>query len=147
MNNIPRLGFSILCLSIFSAGQATAQDDRFVIGGSVQQEWDSNFNRVSDKYEDEEQSEQETVASAFVSANKTSRRQRVSARWQFKHYDHQEYNERDATITEGRASWQGEWGSRLGTEVTWLRDAYLVDPLEFDEKDIVRRDDVTASAS
>ena len=147
MNNIPRLGLSVLCLAILSAGQATAQDDRFVLGGSVQQEWDSNFNRVSDKTDDEEVSEQVTVASAFVSANKTISRQRLSARWQFNHYDHQEYGERDATINVGRASWQGEWGSRLSTEVSWLRDAYLVDPLEFDEKDVVRRDDVTVSAS
>lgn len=117
---------------------AAAQDDTFSIGGSVQEIWDSNYSRSP---EGEEDSEYMTLATASVAFNKTLSRQKFNVHWQGNRYKHAELSELDADYSEGGATWRGEWGSRLKTNLQWLRDAYPVDRLEFSGRDIISRDD------
>jgi hypothetical protein len=133
--------FAVIPLCALIAAPAVAQDDFFSIGGSVRQLWDSNYSRTPDEEED---SESITLTSAFVTLDKTLSRQRFIARWQVSQYHHADREDLDATLNEGRATWQGQWGSRLRSKLEWVRDSYPVDRLEFADKDIVRRDDVNA---
>lgn len=123
------------------ASLAIAQEeypDRFSIGASIQQLWDSNYSRTP-----EEEEEEITISAASVRFAHKISRQDFKVNWQVMRYDHNERIDLDATINEGSALWQGEWGRRFSTEVSWIRDSYLVDRLEFFDKDIVERDDVS----
>lgn len=130
-------GFTCVCLCMISV--AFAQEDRLSLGASVQQIWDSNYNRTPEAVSDEI-----TVASLSVSLAQDISRQKLRARWNGQAYQHREREDLDANLTEARVGWYGEWGSRLRSELAWSRDEYLVDRLEFFDKDVVRRDDVNA---
>lgn len=134
--------FCVIPLCALVAMPAAAQTDLFSIGASVRQLWDSNYERTP-----EENSEHITMSSAFVSLDKTLSRQRFIARWQLSHYDHAERPDLDATLNEGRITWQGQWGNRLKSRLEWTRDSYPVDRLEFRDKDIVKRDEAHALIS
>lgn len=128
-----------LPLCSLAAMPAMAQTDFFSAGASVRQLWDSNYERRPEK-----ESERITVSSAFVALDKTLSRQRFVARWQVAHYDHDDRPDLDATINEGKITWQGQWGNRLKSRLEWMRDSYPVDRLEFPDKDIVKRDEAHA---
>lgn len=136
------LAFRVLPLCVAVAMPAAAQTDLFSAGASVRQLWDSNYARTP-----EEDSEQITVSSAFVALDKTLSRQRFIARWQVSQYDHADRPDLDATLNEGRVTWQGQWGNRLKSRLEWMRDSYPVDRLEFQDKDIVKRDEAHALIS
>lgn len=131
--------FRVLPFCAVIATPAMAQTDLFSAGVSFRQLWDSNYDRTP-----EENSEQISVSSAFVALDKTLSRQRFIARWQVSHYDHADRPDLDATLNEGRLTWQGQWGSRLKSRLEWMRDSYPVDRLEFPDKDIVTRDEAHA---
>lgn len=131
--------FCLVPLCVLTAVPAVAQNDLFTIGGSVRQLWDSNYARTPD-----DDSEHITQSSAFVGLDKTLSRQRFIARWEVSHYDHAERTDLDATLNQGRVTWQGQWGNRLKSRVEWARHSYLADQLEFSDKDIVRRDEAHA---
>ncbi len=134
-------GAGLILVSGALATLAIAQEDypdRFSLGASIQHLWDSNYSRTPDEEEDEI-----TISAASVRFAHNISRQDFKLNWQVMRYDHAERTDLDATLNEGSALWQGEWGRRFKTEVSWIRDAYLVDRLEFFDKDIVERDDVS----
>jgi hypothetical protein len=122
-----------------SFAQEEARNDRLNIGLSVQQLWDSNYSRTP-----EEESEEITLTGASIGLNHRISRQQFKANWQGLHYEHAERVDLDSTLNKANLVWNGEWGSRLKSELEWVRDSYLVDRLEFFGKDIVKRDDVNA---
>lgn len=132
-------GVSIIPLCAMAPLAAAQGGDLLSLGASVQEMWDSNYTRTA-----EENSEHMTLTSASIALNKTLSRQNFVARWQGQHYAHAKRTDLDATLHDGRVAWQGEWGSRLSSNLEWTRDSYAVDRLEFPDKDIIKRDDLKA---
>ncbi len=134
-----------LFMSYFAAVQyATAQNNPvdytpFKANASVQGIWDSNFSRspLND-------SEQAVLSSASLGFDDTFGRQRLIAKWTGSHYQYDKHSDFDGATHSGQLAWKGLIGSQINTDVSWSRDSYFVDRLEFFGKDIVNRDDFQA---
>lgn len=117
---------------------AVAQD-RLTIGLGAQEFWDSNFARSADV-----DSERYTQSIVSLAANQRFSKQRVALSVSGSRYDYDQREDLDTDFYEGNASWNSDWNTRLKTALTWGRDAYQVDRLEFSGNDVVARDDAKA---
>ncbi len=113
---------------------AVAQD-RFTLGIGVQEYWDSNFARSADV-----DSEHYTHAELSLAASQRFSKQDLALNVRGNRYIYDQRDDLDADFYEGQASWRSDWNTRFKTAVTWVRDAYPVDRLEFSGKDVVARD-------
>lgn len=119
-----------------------AAQDRFTLGVGVQEYWDSNFARNPDV-----DSEHYTLAAISLAANQKFSKQQLALGLRGNRYSYAEREDLDAEFYEGNASWRSDWNTRLKTALTWNRDAYPVDQLEFSDKDVVARDDTKAQVT
>ncbi len=117
---------------------ATAQD-RYTVGFGAREQWDSNFARSPDV-----DSERYTVASLSLAANQQFSKQRLGFSVRGTQYAYDQRDELDTDFYEGSAGWHSDWTTRVKTDITWKRDAYPVDQLEFTGNDVVSRDDTKA---
>lgn len=113
---------------------AVAQD-RFTLGINVQESWDSNFARNSDV-----DSEHYTQAAVSLAANQRFSKQDLALSVSGSRYIYDQRDDLNADFYEGQASWRSAWSSGFSTVLTWTRDAYPVDRLEFSGNDVVARD-------
>lgn len=114
------------------ASAASAAPDRFTLGLGAQEYWDSNFARSAD-----EDSEHYTRAFASLAFKERISKQDISISASGSSYQYAEREDLDANFVEGAASWRSDWSPRVKTAVVWTRDAYVVDRLEFADKDVV----------
>lgn len=133
-----RLNIVIFFLCVPVAHNVNAQRDPLSVGFSLQHIWDSNYAHTP-----EEDADRIALVSAFVDLDKTFSSQRVIARWNGRHYKHDQRSDLDATLHNGQFALKSHWTKRLQSEIEWTRDSYAVDQLEFNEKDIVKNDDAT----
>ncbi len=119
-----------------------AAQDRFTLGIGVQEHWDSNFARNPDV-----DSERYTVAAISFAANQSFSKQQLALSVRGNQYAYDQRDDLDADFYEGAASWRSDWNTRLKTALTWNRDAYPVDQLEFTGNDVVARDDAKAKVT
>ena len=115
-----------------AASLASAAPDRFSLGLGLQEYWDSNFARNADV--DSEHYTRSYVSLAF---NERLSKQDFSISASGSRYEYAEREDLDADLVEGAASWRSDWSPRVKTALVWTRDAYLVDRLEFADKDVV----------
>src|SRR6187431_1733280 len=113
---------------------AVAQD-RFALVLGVQENWDSNFARNPDV-----DSEHYTLAAASLSAKQDFSKQQLALSLRGNQYKYDQRDDLDTDFYEGAASWRSNWNTRVKTELTWNRDAYPVDRLEFSGNDVVASD-------
>src|SRR5690606_1244995 len=59
------------------------------------------------------------------------------------YYQYAQRDDLDVNFYEGKANWRSNWSPRLKTSIDWTRDAYAVDRLEFEDKDVVARNNLT----
>jgi hypothetical protein len=111
---------------------ATAAPDRFKLTLGAQEYWDSNFARNANV-----DSEHYTRTFAALAFNERVSKQRFSLSASGSRYDYAEREDLDANLVEGAASWRSDWSPRIKTAIDWTRDAYVVDRLEFADKDVV----------
>lgn len=126
--------FSFSCLASLPA-QAV---DRFSLTIGTKENWDSNFARNAAV-----DSEHYTQSTASLRLNQKLSKQQFSAGVSGNDYRHKLREDLDVSFYEGDASWRSEWSSRVKTAISWQRDAYAVDRLEFADKDVVARDNLT----
>lgn len=112
-----------------------AAQDRFTLGVGVQELWDSNFARSSDV-----DSEHYTQSQVSVAANQSFSKQALSLSLSGNRYDYDQREDLDVDFYEGQASWRSDWSTRVKTALSWKRDAYPVDQLEFSGKDVTASD-------
>lgn len=117
---------------------AVAQD-RFTLGVGVQEHWDSNFARNPDV-----DSEHYTLAAISLAANQRFSKQQLALSLRGNQYQYDQRDDLDSDFYEGAASWRSDWNTRVKTALSWNRDAYPVDQLEFTGNDVVSRDDSKA---
>ena len=133
---------SVLFLGLgCSLAQAQEQDRLTLTIGSTEQ-WDSNFARSADV-----DSEHYTHSTASLSVNQRLSKQQVSLGLTGHDYRYAERDDLDESFYEGYANWRSSWNTRLKTSVSWMRDAYAVDRLEFADKDVVSRDDFSGEVT
>jgi len=120
---------------------AVAQD-RFTVGVGVQENWDSNFARSPDV-----DSERYTQSVVSLAANQRFSKQQLALNLSGSRYEYDQREELDTDFYEGQASWRSDWNTRLKTALTWGRDAYPVDQLEFSDNDVVARDQAKAQVN
>lgn len=113
----------------------TVAQDRFTLGIGAKEYWDSNFARSADV-----DSEHYTQSMLSLAANQRFSKQHLAASLRGFRYDYAERDDLDVDFYEGQASWRSGWSTRLKTALTWNRDAYPVDRLEFSGKDVVALD-------
>lgn len=114
------------------ASSSLAAPDRFTLTLGAQEYWDSNFARNADV-----DSEHYTRSVASLALNERVSKQDFSVKASGNHYEYAERDDLNASFYEGQASWRSDWSSRMKTSLAWTRDAYLVDRLEFADKDVV----------
>lgn len=132
----------LLPLWLICSTAAAQQDDRFTLGLGVQEYWDSNFARSADV-----DSEHYTQSMVSLAANQRFSKQRLAASLRGNRYEYAERDDLDVDFYEGEASWRSDWNARLKTSLTWNRDAYPVDRLEFSGKDVVALDSTKAQVT
>lgn len=129
----------ILCGGILFVGlsclPAQAQD-RFSLALGAREVWDSNFARSPDI-----DSEHYTLSTASVTVNQRLSKQQFSLGLIGNNYAYAERDDLDVSFYEGHANWNSSWNRRFKTKISWNRDAYAVDRLEFAGKDVVAHDD------
>ncbi len=132
---------SVLLACVAVTQVVYAEDSHpFHLNASVQGIGDSNFSRspLND-------SEQSVLSSAGFRYEDNFGRQRLIAKWDAHRYQYDENPDFDATTDTGQLSWNGALGRQFTADVDFLRNSYQVDRLEFFGKDIVTRDDLTAT--
>ena len=117
--------------SLAAPDQARLKPDRVTLTVGAQEYWDSNFARTADT-----DSEHYTHSYVALDVKQRVSKQDFSLAASGSRYDYAEREDLDANFYEGQASWRSEWSQRIKTSVVWKRDAYLVDRLEFADKDI-----------
>lgn len=113
----------------------TVAQDRFSMVLGVQENWDSNFARSPDV-----DSEHYTIAAASIAAKQDFSKQQLALSLRGNQYKYDLRDDLDTDFYEGAASWRSNWNTRVKTELTWNRDAYPVDRLEFSGNDVVASD-------
>lgn len=140
MRNLFKVGLCIAPLYAYANGVVppVQQDDAFKFTGSVQELYDSNYTRTLNK-----NSEQITQSSLGVSLNETWSNQRLSARWQGTHFSFDKLED-DANLQRAGFDWKSNWPMGFKSNLTFKRDGYLVDQLEFAGVDVSTQDLATA---
>ena len=133
---------SVLFLGLgCSLAQAQEQDRLALTLGSMEQ-WDNNFARSADA-----NSEHYTHSTASLSVNQRLSKQNFSLGLTGHDYRYAERDDLDDSFYEGHANWRSSWNTRFKTSLSWKRDAYAVDRLEFADKDVVSHDDFSGQVT
>ena len=138
-----KLGGLCNLILLLGAGCLPAQaQDRLTVTLGARELWDSNFARSPD-----EDSEHYTHSTAALKFNQSLSKQNILLAVTGHDYRYAQRDDLDESFYEGQASWRSAWSSRFKTSVSWARDAYPVDRLEFQGKDVVARDDFTGQVT
>lgn len=116
--------------------------DRFALQLGSKQYWDSNFARSA-----EVDSEQYTHSTVALALNERLSKQQFSLGVTGNYYQHAQRDDLDVNFYEGKANWKSNWSPRLKTSIDWRRDAYAVDRLEYEGKDVVARNNLSGEIS
>jgi hypothetical protein len=135
-----RVKFAATLFCLVQSGVAAAEEEWINGGIGASQIWDGNFFRNP-----EEISEQIRLLSAGIGLSANVSRQKFSARWRVRSYQHVNNEQLDETFQDGAARWNGAWAGDFTTNVEWVRDSYLVDRWEAAESDVVAKDDAKFS--
>lgn len=120
------------------AQAAVAAPDRVTLSVGAQEYWDSNFARSADV-----DSEHYTRSVVSLALNERLSKQDFSLGVSGNRYEYSQRDDLDVDFVEGKAGWRSDWSSRVKTSVNWTRDAYVVDRLEFADKDVVALNNLT----
>lgn len=132
-------GFVTGLFTLYAMGSLPAQAvDRFSLTLGAKENWDSNFARNAAV-----DSEHYTQSTASLRLNQKLSKQQFSVGVSGNDYRHSLREDLDVSFYEGDASWRSDWNSRVKTAISWQRDAYAVDRLEFADKDVVARNNLT----
>lgn len=114
--------------------------DTFFIDIGMDRISDSNFDRTPDG-----DSESYTNAEFGLGIARSSSRHifNLAGSYHFNEYDSRK--DLNASFPQARAQWKSLWTPKIRTEFQWEKEGYQVSQDEFQDKDIVDRDDAQAS--
>lgn len=133
----------IIVMPVVGLANANVADlDRFTLQLGAKEYWDSNFSRNAD-----EDSEHYTHSTIALALNERMSKQQFSVGVIGNYYQYAQRDDLNVNFYEGKANWRSNWSPRLKTAIDWTRDAYAVDRLEFVDKDVVARNNLTGQVT